>query len=284
LKYKRKIIVAISDSHSGHKFGLTNPETPLNNEEGITYPQLSETQQYLWDLYSNAVQEIQKLAGKDEVYVFHLGDLTQGMKYLSEQTSTRMSDQFILATYALHPLMRLRNLKALRIAMGTPSHEFGEGTSDIVVEKLLQAQFPKVNIRTLYHGLCSVDNLTIDYAHHGPRPASREWLQGNDARYYLRNIMNTSIKRGEMPPSLVWRGHYHTYIKETLGMSSHLGYAESTLYVLPSMSMLGDYGRQATASISHVTNGLLAFEVLDDKIYTEHKYMNTLDIRVKESL
>jgi len=284
-KYKRVILVAMSDPHGGHKLGLLNPKTVLWDEDGNDYhPTLNKTQQYLWKVYMTAKEEVVKLAGKDEIVLLSLGDLSQGDKYLSEQISTRMSDQIQMAVWGFEPWVKLPNVKKVRIAKGTGSHSFGEGSTEILVGSILGEKYNKKNIKVLDHGLANIGGLSVDYAHHGPYPGSRNWLQGNVARYYLRSLMQDEINAGEIPPDLVLRGHYHTYIKELLNIQANGLSYESMLCILPSMCMPGNWTRQATRSVSRITNGVIAFEILDGKIYQAHKFTSTLDIRTREKL
>ena len=94
---KRCVVVGLADVHSGHSLGLLNPETVLISEddEGQVEewtPDLTETQRRLWHVYQQNIEQVSDLAGRDEVIVFHDGDLTNGDKYgsLSLATSIRV--------------------------------------------------------------------------------------------------------------------------------------------------------------------------------------------------
>jgi len=105
---KRVILAVASDKHGGHQLGLLNPETVLEYEdkEGNLIqwmPELKPFQQYLWEIHEKHIQDVRKLAGKDEIVLIDNGDLTAGNKYPHEQVSTRISDQFDIAFYNLLP-------------------------------------------------------------------------------------------------------------------------------------------------------------------------------------
>jgi len=76
----RYIVAILSDIHSGHKLGLANPKTKLEDESNgkvkTFYPQLSETQKFMWEVYEWGKDETIKLAGKDDVILIHDGDPT----------------------------------------------------------------------------------------------------------------------------------------------------------------------------------------------------------------
>jgi len=287
---KRAIIAAFGDQHGGHTLGLLNPATKLRewDTSGKPYwwtPKLNEPQEYLWhDCYVKDIENVKKLAGKDPVIVFELGDITQGKKYISQWVSTRLSDQIFIAEANMLPWFKLKNLVAVRLVRGTDSHGFGEGSADLTVEGLLQRRFPKRNIESLFHGLGKILGITVDYAHHGPYTGSRNWLKGNVARYYLRSAMMDEIQSGNHPPHLYIRAHYHSYIEEYLRLNNASHVYKSWLTVLPSYCLMSDYARQATRSQFSVTNGMVAYEVVDNKIVNIHPFLHTIDIRTKENI
>jgi len=286
---KRAIIAAFGDQHGGHTLGLLNPATKLKDWDidGKPYwwtPQLNKSQEYLWKCYEEDIENTKKLAGKDPIIAFNLGDITQGKKYISQWVSTRSSDQIFIAEANMLPWFKVKNLVAVRLVRGTDSHGFGEGTADLTVEGLLQRRFPKRNIDTVFHGLADILGIKVDYAHHGPYTGSRNWLKGNVARYYLRSAMMDEIQINNIPPHLYIRAHFHNYVEEYLRISNAQHTHKSWLTVLPSYCLMSDYARQATRSQFSVTNGMVAYEVIDDRIVEVHPFLHTLDIRTKEVL
>jgi len=285
-KYKRTILATMSDSHGGHILGLANPETELQEDErGFYNPDLNGYQLYLWNkIYLPAIENTVKLAEKDDIYLFHIGDSTQGNKYPNEQMTTRPADQFRLAKWNFLPWLKHKNVKVVRIAKGTSSHAFGEGTSEILLEDVLSDKYPKLDIRTVYHGLAEIAGVKIDYTHHGPGQSKRKWLEGNTARYYLRDKMLKEILAGNIPPELFLRGHFHEYIREILELQHGQKWYESMLVVVPSLCGIGDFARQITKSVYQITNGIIVFEIINGKIHETFKFTETLDTRTKEVL
>ena len=288
-KNKRAILVGFSDTHAGNRLGLCNPDTILEdeNKEGeiIEYqPELTEIQKYLWECISEDKQKVIDLANDDDIVVMHHGDLTQGNKYPVEWMTTRLADQMDIAFWNMLPWLEIPNVKAMRFAKGTGSHEFGEGSSTIIVDKRLRERFPKKDIRSVYHGLCEILNITVDYAHHGPYPGSRNWLKGNEARYYLRSLMQDEIDIGNHPPNLVMRGHYHTPVKEYIWKKANGIEYESWLLITPSYCLISDYARQSSRSPHRITNGLWAIEIINNHIHHIHCFARTVDIRTKEKI
>jgi hypothetical protein len=130
------------------------------------------------------------------------------------------------------------------------------------------------------HGIFNVRGLLVDCAHHGPYPGSRDWLRGNVARFYLRDMMYREILAGRKPPRLVLRAHYHNPVHEYLEMRGY----QADLFVLPSWSLLDDYAMKATQSANEVTNGITLFEIINGELVRDERIYYKLDVREKEEL
>lgn len=279
---RRTILAVISDIHSGHKLGLCLPEVTLERIENSIreyyHPELSATQKFMAEVYQWGIDEITKLAGGDEIIGILNGDPTHGKASFLETMGTRMSDQIDIAKFSINKWLQYRNVRRWRFAVGTGIHEMGEGSASILTAHALQDKYPDKDIGVVYHGLLDIDGFTIDYAHHGPNTGSRKWLEGNELRYYLRSIMIEEVIRGRKPPDLVLRGHYHQYRQEWLELNGY----ESRICLLPGFTFKDDYTRRATRSAYEQGVGMLAFEIIDGKLYNVHKYIKVVDIRTTE--
>jgi hypothetical protein len=281
----RKILVTISDTHAGMKLALMNPATLLfdENQDGDIVPHsppMTATQEYLWDVYMGNILKTIDIAGNDEIVIVHLGDECNGKKYPSQLVTTRESDQIIIADYNMRPWFELPNVTAFRQVVGTEAHNFGEGSSALLLCQILQGRYLDVDIKPFYHALIEINGITIDCAHHGPGPGSRNWLSGNVARFYLRDLMQWEIMSGNKPPDMVLRGHYHTPVHELLETKGRT----SELFVLPSFSMMGDHAIQVTQSKYEITHGFLVTEIVDGVIIKHHRLYETRDTRTREVL
>lgn len=284
---KRVILAVASDKHGGHKLGLLNPETILEDEDSkgnlIQWtPELGAFQQYLWNLHEQHVEDVKHLAGKNDIILIDNGDLTAGNKYPHEQISTRIADQFDIAAWNLRPWLELKNVKILRITKGTGAHTFGEGSSEIITQRILKGWYPKKDIRTIYHGLAKIAGLVVDYTHHGPTTGSRNWLKGNEFRYYLKSLIQDEIDLGNTPPDLVLRSHFHEYVEEYI-VKMFMG----TRYkvqgnIIPSYCGIDDHARKITKSKHILHHGMVCYEVIDGKILDTVPMFETIDIRTRE--
>ncbi len=286
---ERRILVAMADSHGGSQVGLLNPETELLREDAegnmeLWQPSPTKTQTYLWELYRSHIDKTIELAAGDDIAVLHCGDLTQGVKYPNLFVSDRLADQFLIAVDNLAPWLEYENVTAMRLAKGTGSHVFGEGSSEVLVSKILMERHPDRDIQPPYHGLLDLGGVTIDYAHHGPGAGIRDWTRGNQVRYYLKSLIATEWKAGRQPARLVLRGHYHSWVWETIRESLGGQYCQFDMCLLPSYCGMGDHGHQATRSAYLQTHGLVCFEIAYGQLVQTYPFVKTLDLRTKETL
>ena len=292
-KSKRIIVVAEGDSHGGNKLGLLSPDTKLPTEEinGIDElkiswesPQLTKTQEAIWNVRQPAIESIKEIAKDDPIVVLELGDLTQGDKYSNELVTTRVGDQQLIAYYNLLEWYKLKSLHSVIYAKGTGSHNLGFGSTEINICHMFKNMYPGVRSDIAYHWLLDIGGITFDIAHHGAGSGIRHWLRGNVARYYLRDIIYTEVFAGRTPPDVVLRAHFHTYVKEFLSTTFQGNEYDSWLYVIPPLCVPGDYAIKVIKSVYSIGVGLLAFEVVDGQIRETYKFTQNFDARVKEKI
>lgn len=286
---KRKIILILGDTHAGSQYGLTHPETELHKEtqDGRTekvHPELSEIQKFLfYNIYRPGLQEVMKFAGQDEVVVIHNGDITQGVKY----DVSPIASQILIAVTNLSEILKYPNIKRLRLMKGTISHSLGdESDSDLLVTEILSRTFPEIDIKTNYHGeylIKDVDTL-IDISHHGPSKGIRKWLEGNQFRFYMRDILLRKSLRKKRLPDVISRAHTHGRLTEFLELENHPCWG----FITPPMQFPSGYVRQVTRSIDEVEMGMLMLEVIyhgpKRKSIFPYWITKRLDITTKEIL
>lgn len=285
----RAIIVVWSDPHGGHRHGLMNPDTVLEetdkegNPLGDYHPPMTPIQEYLWEQNIKWVTEVKAIAGTDPLYVIANGDLTAGNKYPQLLVSTRIADQFIIAAANFHPWYALKP-RAVRIIKGTGAHVFNQGTSEIVISVLMKAAYPDIDTKVMDHGLFTIEGIGVDVSHHGPPPGSRKWLEGNEARYYLRSAMLDEITAGKIPPRIYYRAHYHQEVEETLIVKGNGNRYKSTLIITPSLAFIDNHARQTVRSPSRITHGMSVAEIVDGELLRNIPLSKTIDIRSREVL
>lgn len=279
-------LLALSDTHCGHKLGLCPPDVTLYDEtkEGnlIPYvPALTAFQQWLWDdVWLPSLETAQKTVGKERLIVVHLGDATHGDGHAEQLMGTRMADQIIIAGETIASLIETLHPAAIRLVKGTGVHEFGEGSTAILLSKMLGDTYRQIDIKPLYHWLLDVEGCLIDCAHHGPTIGARSWLGGNMARYYLRDIQMNALLMGEQAPDLVLRGHVHGLIDEVVTT----GRIRGRIIVCPSLCGLGDYARMKTRSAGILAVGMYLIRLDSGEVKDIIPLVETLDIRTREQL
>jgi hypothetical protein len=286
----RAILVFSADHHGGHALGLLSPDTLLSSPDGEPYcPRLCKTQEYLWeDRWIGPLKEIKHWAGRSPVHVLLGGDLGQGNKHQDEWVrQTTFTDQAKIIQYNIEPVFDIfgQRLEAIEIAIGTGAHNFGTGGLEITARDLIAEKHPKTSIDIAYHSRSSIHGCLVDMAHHGPWPGSRSWLEGNGARYYLRDAMIRDYNvLGKQPSKIYFRAHYHYQVcervEEMLGGERY----ESWLIEVPSLCGLGDYAHKATRSTPYIINGICAIEIVDGEPRMPPMWFTrVMDIRTERS-
>lgn len=285
---KRKIIALLADMHSGHRLGLCNPEGEIvetSESPPITQKvELIEFQEYLWRVYMDGFEKVLKLAGKDEIIVEHLGDITQGSKYAHQLVAPEPNNQRRIGYWNLYPWLRCKNVKVMRLVTGTPVHDGDELGSPVLVCEYIRDRHPNIDVKVTHHSLQNIDGFLLDVSHHGSHPGIRSWTRGNMLRYELTSKVLDCVEVGETPADLYARAHYHVPADEVITRKIN-GKSKIFRYILvPCLTGMGHYGRKVTRSGSSITNGITALEIVDGRLVDVHWFTSTRDLRVVEKL
>ena len=287
---RRSIVAFLADTHAGHRKGLCNPDVELvaeiddlDTDEEFWTPELTATQQYLWQRYTEHREQLIELAGNDRIIAVHNGDLSQGDKHPHGlMKDVTREDQRVIAVANLLPLMESPNVTAGRVVSGTLAHE-PEADAARVAARL--ARETGKDIRAFNHHRLRVDGVLFEVAHHGPFPGSRIWLEGNAALWHLRSRVLEDRRNGVEPARMYVYAHYHRYIRTPTLHETWEGreYAHD-LIILPSYCGLTNYARKVTKSTPHLSNGMVAFEVVDGALARVIPIRDEVDLRSEESL
>jgi len=285
----RRIVAIIADTHAGHKLALCNPATVwedegADGERTWSGPTLTSTQQWLWERYTEHIRRAMEFAHGDEVTLIHNGDITWGVKYPEQLVSSRIDVQPTIGYYNLLPWLTEETVRTVRLIHGTPSHEFGMGSSNRQIGSMLRMAFPDRDIGTSLHLLATVDGVGIDVAHHGPSGGIRIWTAGNQFRYNLRSIMLEDMINARRPPRLVVRSHYHCFFHETVRIPTDAGEIASEMMMVPGYCGFSHYTVQATRSAYRMQCGVVCIEIVDGVFRRIVPFVDALDIRTKEEL
>lgn len=244
---------------------------------------LNKLQLQLWAWYIDDIEAACRLAGDDEMVVAHVGDATQGNRFLDDLSEPNTGRQVLIAAANMEPWKQARHLRAFRFIVGTGVHVFGAGSTEMLLNKILGEQLG-IDTAVVYHDLLTIDGVECDLAHHGPHPGGRAWLRGNMLRLYTLSLMQDELENGRTPPHFLARGHYHSLAYEVVTRRAHGQTFQTHACILPSYCFIGDHARKAAQSPRYITIGLVAVEIVGGQIHKVHDFTRTLDTVRREVL
>lgn len=278
--------LAMFDTHAGHKLGLMNPKTMLLDEgprgEIKWVPvRLNLYQEYLWnDIYIPGLKRVYEITKGFPLIALLGGDITHGNKFPEQVATASEYNQVMIAEKDLEPVLQIPACKKVRMAAGTGAHEFTEHSGLLLVAEMLRKRFSQIDVKANYHGVADILGYTVDYAHHGPGEGIRVYLNGNNVRYYLSDLMIRCLGNNIRPPDLVLRGHVHGNQDETFTLEKY----SSRIFVIPSMCGMSFHARKVTRSKFIIHNGFALFEIADGKLTNWWKFYLENDVRTQEKL
>ena len=279
---KHGFIVFESDTHAGHREGLCPEKVEYIEDGELTevYPERTATQKRLWNLREANIEKLPELLKRKPWIYCHMGDQTQGNKYIDSLHKIHDWEQVTLAEFNTIPIAQIKPApKYMYFAKGTPSHANG---MDRELEVRYNMRFPKMDIRTVWHELIDFGGFTIDAKHHGPPGGNRNWTKGNSAFHYLKSEMMDEFSMGSFPARLYARGHIHTQLRAGCEIKNRGQWNQSELITIPSMCGIGCFERQVVKNLKTVTNGWVIVEIRDGRIYEKHDWAQTVDIRTRK--
>ena len=287
-------VVIMADTHAGSKLALRNPDWIIQRKElvqgddgNFVYevedynPPLEPVQGFIWEKYLSAVNDFVEIAGKDPIFLLHLGEVCEGTYFANSSMRLKKDEQVQIAIANMDPWIGVKNIKAVRICSGDRPHEFDEGAAGRMVVNGLKHKFK--DVRGIDHGLLDIGGFKIDYAHRGPFPGSRKWTEGNVARLYLLDYMfRELIEMGRKPADLLVRAHYHEPVDERGSMRFNGGMRRSAIMISPSMKFPDAYAKTVTQNRYDATVGMSMVEVVNNKILDFHYRFTSVDTRERE--
>ena len=251
---------------------------------GYKSPELNSIQKDMWRWHEKDREEIGKLAGKDPIVYIGMGDEHQGGIFKDDLSEGSMSSQIQISYYNMQPWLNMPQVKAVYFTRGTPVHLWGAGDSETMLTHMLKLEHPKKHITMSQHWELDISGCIVDIAHHGPNAGGREWTRGNGLRNYTFSLMQKLHNNRERIPNLLLRAHFHQPISEVVTLNTDKERYRTEAWITPPQCFIGAHGQKATGSISSMHIGMLAFEIINGKIYDTHEYLHTVSLRTKESV
>jgi hypothetical protein len=260
-------------------------DSSVNPPELVQVRQPNSWQEAMWEDYNWCIEETKRLADGDDVVPYHDGDITQGSKYPVHLVAHGIKNQAMIAHWNMMPwLEQIPQIEKFNFIAGTPSHIGFEGTALLHVYEAMVSDYPDVKFGLSHHALHNLGTDLLDIAHHGPAKGTRKWLEGNQLRYYMKDIFLSAMVSGRQPPRIIIRAHFHTPDEETITEKVGDKFYKVTGIMLPSFSGINGYARQITKSVSHVTNGICCLEIIDGELKDTHWFTKTRDVRSYKKL
>ena len=281
---RQSYLVLEADGHSGHKQGLspskitvTNPDKAKDEEIPM---ELSGVQQRLLSIRTANIHRLKSLVKRKDWMYMHLGDQTNGGKYIDDAKELGSYKQTAIAYANMVPILEMKP-SCVRVAMSTPSHAYG-GDADLVLHNQYRMHYPGLDIRTGWHGLTNFKGYRVEHKHHGPKGGYREWTKTNSALLYLKSEAEYEMRQGRKPPDLYVRAHIHVNLMATYTYEWQGQWHETRLITVPSMCGVGCYARQTVINLKSVTNGMIVVEMRDGRFYDTYRWTDTQDLRYEE--
>ena len=211
---RRYTLAVVSDLHCGSTVGLCHPDEVALDDGGTYTP--SKVQRWLWDNWVAFWKQVRAIRGNGGLGIICNGDLIDGDHHGTPQIITRDPNvQLYVLKKAFAPVLAMKPDLAV-VVRGTEAH-VGKGASmeESFARWLAKegVQVPKDGDSGMYshwHFRGTVFGHLIDAAHHG-RMGQRPWTKSGVVGNLAAQVVMEYANRGETPPRLALRSHYHTF-------------------------------------------------------------------------
>jgi hypothetical protein len=211
-----------------------------------------------------------------------MGDLTQGNIFKDDLDVNSLNTQVTIARWNCIPWLDIPEVKSMYVVTGTGVHVWGEGSTERLLTAQLKEMYPQTKIKIADHWMLDIDGFFVDVAHHGPGPGIRPWTRGNVFELYVKGIMMDDIACGERVPDMVLRAHKHDFTYRRAIHQVRGKIWDMPAFINPPMSFIGSHALKVTNSPSSMGVGMVAYEIVNGKLYDWHAFTNYVDLRRKE--
>ena len=210
---KRVKIAVVNDTHCLSSIALC-PSHQISLPDGGYYSP-SKSQKWLWQCWEDYWQRVADIPA-DKLIIVSNGDATDGDHHDTPQLISRdltVQMQILQDTWAV-PL----DLKpdAIYVINGTECHVGKGGSSEKGWAASMEAEGypvrrdPSVDLPTWWRCKFEVQGVLLDFLHQG-RTGGRSWTFNNAANLLAKDIVLGHVERGQRPPSIAFRAHYHRW-------------------------------------------------------------------------
>lgn len=236
------VVVASYDEHSGHPFALTHPEPWTDRNEQVHTP--NALQKVIGQHWEEDWTRVGQLRRGARLIIVRGGDSVEGIHHGTTQLDTaRRDEQEAINLRCWKRALELAKFRHGRDQLlgvtGTVDHVGPAGESD---ERILRAllhtseadgRYTRERLRF------SVNGVSIEAWHKGPRPGGRDWTRPNAILATLRNYMYRNLKRGHPPTRYYFWGHWHVFTP--VALQDDDGQIVSEGFVMPAWKVKDEY-------------------------------------------
>lgn len=201
--------------HAGSTVAMCPPKVAL--DEGGCY-EASKAQRWLWQGWQDYWKQIaakRDALGADLYCVFN-GDMVDGQPHQTTQIiSANPNAQAAVVNAAMSVPLALQPDRIF-VVRGTEAHVGKSAAAEERIADGLRRDKrpvegdPDSGTASWWHLRMEVQGVRLDIAHHG-RTGQREHTRGSAAILHAHDIYLSHCKRGDPPPHLALRGHYHRF-------------------------------------------------------------------------
>lgn len=242
--------IVISDAHSGHREGLTNPTSKLTDKLPIKgKPKkrkvgLTAFQEILWGITKDVRRWVNHNCKDYDKWLIHLGETTQGNRFSDNLMTTDMNEQRTLARDTIEPFAKMEGMKGARLLQATSWHEFGDGSMSKLLADELQMKHQYLDVQAINQSMMNVNGFRFLWTHHGPSTSKIKHLEGNSAYNASKNRIFSYMSEKERIPDIVFTAHTHRPSWGTSHILSEGEYITSSQIITPPMCGPGAYSRK----------------------------------------
>ena len=237
----KKCFVVISDTQVGHKQGLVNPNSELEEDVPVPIYPIPES---LWGIVENVITYVDTNCKKYDKWLINLGETTQGNALKDDLLTGEMHLQFKWAAETMYPFLDMKGMKGARFLQATSWHEYGDGSSSKLMTEMLKAKYPKLDIKQMNQSRQLVGDVLFEWTHHGSATSKRYYLQGNGAFLDAKDRVLFHIAENYKCPDLTFTAHTHKPSKATASILNDGVYISNTQVITPPMCGSGCYSRK----------------------------------------
>lgn len=207
------VLAVVSDVHAGSSVAICPPRITL--DDGGVY-EASKAQRWLWQCWIAYWARVDAARAGAQLYIVFNGDLIEGDHHKTTQIMSANSNAQAAVVNAAMAVPLALKPDRLFFVRGTEAHVGQSASAEERIADGLRRDKrpvegdPDTETASWWYLYLAIQGVRIDITHHG-RTGLREHTRGGAAVLHAHDILLGYAKRGEPPPHLCLRGHWHKF-------------------------------------------------------------------------